>query len=49
MKTYKVTYTPNKKDFFEAFVEAATYTYALLAFVIKYPGAYYTNIEEVSM
>ena len=47
MKKYKVTYTPDTNNYFDVIVEAKSYTFALLEFVIKFPDVFYTKIEEV--
>ena len=47
MKKWKVIYTFNKEYFQETVIIAATYTKALLKFVIKYPNAEYKEIAEV--
>lgn len=47
MRTWLITYTPDKQKSEVALIKAATYTMALVRFVMEYPNCEYTGIFEV--
>ena len=47
MRTWLITYTPDKERSEVAIVEAPTYTMALVEFMRKFPDCEYTGVFEV--
>lgn len=46
LKKFIVKYTPDRVNFLEVIITAATYTKAYLAFMLKYPAHY--EISEIT-
>lgn len=47
MKTWLITYTPDKERSEVTILEAPSYTMALVEFMRKYPDCEYTGVFEV--